>query len=293
MTQPGDIRLERLGERSRSPHRLGRSIEHDPRSLRFAAPVLPRSAIESRHWTRRAAVLDQGDLGSCTGNAAAGWVGTDNAARMGLVEYGGRAVDETFAVDLYHRATTLDEFDGTYPPEDTGSSGLGAAKALEQVGLCAAYTHAFSLQALETALQTGPVLVGIPWYTSMFAPGADGVVPVDESSGLAGGHELCVDELDTVNGLVGFTNSWGVGWGSSGRGFFKLADMARLLAADGDCTVPAATAVPPAPPAPGPGAASFLVALPLADALAVRSRARRAHVAPERWIADRLATYLR
>lgn len=257
MTQPGDIRLERLGERSRNPHRLGRHVQHDPKSLRYAAPVLPRSAIESKRWTRRAAVWDQGQLGSCTGNAAAGWVGTDNAARMGLVEVGGRAVDEAFAVDLYHRATMLDEFNGVYPPEDSGSSGLGAAKALQQIGLSPSYQHAFSLQALESALQSGPVLVGISWYNSMFTPGADGVVPVDESSGLAGGHELCVDQLDTVRGLVGFTNSWGTGWGEEGRGYFRLADLAALLAADGDVTVPAATAQP-TPPGPEPRPFSWL-----------------------------------
>lgn len=251
MTEPGGVLLERLGERSRNPHRLGRHLEHDPRSLAYAAPVLPRSALASRHWTRRAAVLDQAQLGSCCGNAAAGWVGTDNSTRTGLAEINGRAVDETFAVDLYHRATELDEFDGTYPPEDTGSSGLGAAKALQRIGLCSSYTHAFSLHALETALQAGPVLVGIPWYNSMFDPDPDGVVTVDMESGLAGGHEFCVDELDLERGLIGFTQSRGTAWGSSGRGFFRRADLAALLAADGDVTVPAAP-VGPIPPGPPP-----------------------------------------
>jgi hypothetical protein len=250
VTQPADIRLERLGERSRNPHRLGRHIQLDPKSLRFAAPVLPRSAIRSQHWTRRAAVFDQGDLGSCTGQAAAGWVGTDNAARLGLVSTAHGRVDEAFARDVvYHLATQLDEFDDEWPTIDTGSSGLGAAKALVRLGLCSSYTHAFSPQALETALQTGPVLVGVSWYNSMFDPGPDGVVPVDTDSGLAGGHEFCVDELDVVNGLVGFCNSWGTGWGSGGRGYFKLADLARLLAEDGDCVIPAAPTSPaPAPP---------------------------------------------
>jgi hypothetical protein len=253
VTQPGGVRLERLGERPGNPHRLGRHVAHDPRSLRYAAPALPRSAIVSQRWTRRAAVLDQGDLGSCTGNAAAGWVGTDNASRIGLVEVGGWVVDEAFAVDLYHRATTLDEFDGVYPPEDSGSSGLGAVKALQQIGMAASNTHAFSLQALESALQSGPVLVGIPWYDSMFTSAPDGVVPVDDSSGLAGGHELCVDELDLERGLVGFTNSWGTDWGEGGRGYFRLADLAALLASDGDVTMPAALAVPgPVPPGPRP-----------------------------------------
>lgn len=249
MTQPG---IRQLPEAPDAPHRLGRHVFHDPRSLAYAAPLLPRSAIRSVRWTRRAAVWDQGELGSCCGQAAAGWVGTDNSSRIGLVKIGGRAVDETFAVDLYHRATELDEFPGTYPPADTGSSGLAAAKALQQIGQCSSYAHAFSLQALETALQSGPILVGIAWYNSMFAPGPGGVVPVDESSGLAGGHELCVDELDVDRGLVGFTNSWGSGWGEAGRGFFRYSDLARLLADQGDVTVPAAAVTPGPPPGPLP-----------------------------------------
>lgn len=253
MTEP-----HRLLEEPDAPRRLGRHVQHDPRSLRYAAPVLPRSAIQSKRWTRRAAVWDQGQLGSCTGNAAAGWVGTDNSSRMGLVETGGRPVDEAFARDVvYHLATTLDEFPDQWPTVDTGSSGLGAAKALRSLGLCSSYTHAFSLQALETALQSGPVLVGIPWYNSMFTPGPDGVVPVDASSGLAGGHELCVDELDLERGVVGFTNSWGTGWGEGGRGYFRLEDLAALLADDGDVTVPAAPAQP-TPPGPGPRPFSWL-----------------------------------
>jgi hypothetical protein len=234
-----------------APHGLGRHVHHDPRSLEFAAPVLPRVALESHRWTRRAPVFDQGQTSSCVGNAAAGWIVTDNATRPGLTAVAGRVVDESYALEVaYHLATELDDFPGEYPPDDEGSSGLGAAKALKSLGLCSSYTHAFTVQALETALQSGPVLVGVTWYNSMFSPDADGVVPVDVSSGQAGGHELCVDELDLERGWVGFTNSWGVGWGSSGRGFFRFEDLASLLRDDGDCVIPAAPVAPGPPPFP-------------------------------------------
>lgn len=190
---------------------------------------------------------------NCTGQAAAGWVATDNATRPGVRRVGETWVDEAYAVNLYHLATTFDEFDGTYPPEDGGSSGLGAAKALQSLGLCSGYTHAFSVPAMLTALQAGPVLIGIPWFNSMWEP-VDGRVTVDPSSGLAGGHELCVDQLDVDSGYVGFANSWGTGWGSDGRGLIDLADLQTLLADDGDCTVPTPVAVPagPTPPVPSP-----------------------------------------
>lgn len=45
--------------------RLGRRVFHDPRSLAYAHPVLPKSAIQTVEWTRRIPILDQGRLGSC------------------------------------------------------------------------------------------------------------------------------------------------------------------------------------------------------------------------------------
>lgn len=271
MTQPAGLRLEKLGERSRNPHRLGRSIQHDIRSIRYATPVLPRSAIRSVRWERRVPVFDQDhyrqpdgteiSLGSRTGNAAAGWVGTDNAVRQGLTVAAGAAVDEAFAVRLYHLATTLDEFDGEYPPEDSDSSGLGAAKALRELGLCAGYQHAFTVQAALSALQSGPVMTGTPWHNSMFEPASDGRVTVDTSSGLAGGHEYLIDEYDADRQRVWFPNSWG-DWGINGRAYLTVDDWAALLADSGDVTVPAAPAiiVPPPPPAGCvPGAISRLL----------------------------------
>ena len=43
--------------------RLGRHVLHDPRSLRYAHGVLPKAAIRSVDWVRRAPVFDQGQLG--------------------------------------------------------------------------------------------------------------------------------------------------------------------------------------------------------------------------------------
>lgn len=178
---------------------LGRHVEHDPRSLAYAHGVLPKSAIKPVAWTRRIPVLDQGQLGSCTGNAGTGLLGTDSAARRGLTSVtitaaaakasrgrfaaGEHALDETFAVALYSLATVLDSVASQYPPTDTGSSGIGVAKALQTLGLATRYTHAFSLAALDSALQTGPVMIGIPWLNSMFEPSADGRIVVDRSSG--------------------------------------------------------------------------------------------------------------
>jgi hypothetical protein len=236
--------------------RLGRHVEHDPRSLAFAHGVLPKAAIKSVDWTRRAPIFDQGNLGSCTGNAAAGLVATDFRDRTGLTSVTINdevlPVDEDFAVRLYSLATQLDEFDGAYPPDDTGSSGLGAAKALKKVGLSTGYTHAFSLTALLSALQAGPVMVGTVWLESMFEVDADGYVTVDRKSSVAGGHEFVLSAYDIGRQALRIDNSWGDSWGVRGSAWLTQADMQWLLAQQGDVTVPAWVTVPTPPPAPAP-----------------------------------------
>lgn len=238
----------------RQDPRLGRHVHHDPRSLRFARGVLPASAIKTVDWTRRAPIFDQGNLGSCTGNAAAGLLGTDSAAREGLtsVTVSGNVlpVDETLAVQVYSLATQLDSFQGAYPPDDTGSSGLGAAKALVKLGLATKYTHAFSLDALKSALQTGPVMVGTVWLESMFDVHPDtGYVHVDRTSQVAGGHEYVLSAFDTSTLAFRLDNSWGESWGVKGSAWLTQADTQWLLGQHGDITVPVWAVAPVPKPA--------------------------------------------
>ena len=49
--------------------RLGRHVEHDPRSRAFSAGT---AAFKTIRHLRHGKAFDQGDLGSCTGNAMAG-----------------------------------------------------------------------------------------------------------------------------------------------------------------------------------------------------------------------------
>lgn len=256
-----------IEQRHRPGRHLGRHVEHDPRSLRYAHGVLPKSAIKSVEWTRRIPILDQGDLGSCTGNAATGALGTDSASRTattsvtisaagaaasrGLFAAGVHVLDEKFAVALYSLATILDGVSGQYPPADTGSSGIGVAKALQALGLAAGYTHAFSIAALNSALQTGPVLIGIDWYASMFETATDGRILVDKKSQLDGGHELELSKFDAGAGEYWIPNSWSETWGQAGWAYLTTTDLTWLLGQQGDVTVPA-FAFPPQPTPPVP-----------------------------------------
>lgn len=246
-----------------TPFPLGRHVEHDSRSLMYGAPVLPKSAITSINWGRSVPVLDQGQLGACVGFAATGVLGTSSLGRTGVpgvvisnagsVASGGiftpgiHQLDYSFAIKLYSLCTALDTFAGTYPPTDTGSSGLGAAKALQALGLATGYVHAFSVPALTSALQSSPVMIGIPWYESMFETSADGKIIVDRSSRLAGGHELELNGWTSDNGAFWVCNSWGTSWGRNGWGYFGTDDLTWLLSQDGDVTVPKISAPTPTP----------------------------------------------
>ncbi|MFB6805492.1 C1 family peptidase [Streptomyces sp. NPDC056387] len=244
--------------------RLGRHVQHDSRSLAYAHGVLPKSAIRSVDWTRRIPVLDQGRLGACTGNAGTGLLGTDSAGRegqtavtispagaaasRGLFAAGSHLLDEAFAVALYSLATRLDAYRGSYPPTDTGSSGLGVAKALKALGLASSYSHAFAVAALDSALQSGPVMIGIPWLQSMYDTATDGRILVQRTSPVSGGHEIELNRFDASAGEYWLTNSWGTGWGQAGSGYLTAADLQWLLSRQGDVTIPVWTA--PARPEP-------------------------------------------
>ena len=244
------------------PYPLGRHVEHDDRSRVFAHAELLPDALTSVAWTRRVPIFDQGRLGSCTGNAFAGLVGTDSAGRpgtasitvtngdaAGIIPVGTHPVDENLAVALYRLATRLDDIPGQYPPQDTGSSGLGAAKALCAIGVARSYSHAFSRTAVRSALQSGPVAVGTVWLESMFNIDGDGSVCVDRASAVAGGHEYVLSAWDATEDMYTIANSWGVSWGRDGYATITGADLAWLLSQDGDVTVPAFTSStqPPTP----------------------------------------------
>ncbi len=249
----------------------GRHVEHDPRSLAYAHGVLPESALKPVQWTRRIGILDQGKIGSCTGNALTGVLGTDSAGRTastsvtvkadskGVFTAGTYALDEVFAVKAYTLNTKLDNIQGEMPAEDTGSSGVACGKSGQQLGLLSGYTHAFALAALKSALQMSAAMIGIVWLNSMFDPTGDGTLTVDHSSGVAGGHELVVSGWD--GSRFRLDNSWGTSWGNAGSCWVKEADMQWLLSQDGDVTVPVYATAPQPEPTPTPADPDMAFAL--------------------------------
>lgn len=262
--------MSRVIERERLPYhpRLGRSVNHDSESRRYAIPErdVPIKSVQHR---RSVPIFDQGDLGSCTGNAGVGCTGTGSfygTLNSLALTY---AWDESGAVGLYGRATAIDSYAGTYPPDDTGSDGLSVAKALKEAGEISGYLWAFTPDAARQALMSTPLITGISWYEGMFNSDPSGQVTV--SGPLAGGHEIVIvgyvprGTTPSNDDRVWFDNSWGTGWGVSRPGqptagsfWMAWGAYAELLADNGDVTqfvpisqpAPTPTPVPPAPDDP-------------------------------------------
>ncbi|MEU5323017.1 hypothetical protein AB0G67_40635 [Streptomyces sp. NPDC021056] len=245
------------------PH-LGRHQVLDPRSLAYRRRY-DGQPLRATAWEPRIPVLDQQNLqaqgirtaaygldydvdalASCTGNAATALISTlldkQQAAAAGLHTGDARAAEE-WAINLYAQATGLDQWhDQTWPSEDCGSSGLGVAKALRARGLIDQYGHATTAAELCALLQTGPVLMGLPWHAAFTqTDDPDGLIDTDPhwaDSTLEGGHEVCVIALDAVSFSAGqlvpdhtvlrFRNSWGSTWADRGDGRMRLSTYLAL-----------------------------------------------------------------
>lgn len=240
-----------------SPALLGRRVEHDERSRLY--PARTSDKLRNRSHRLWGGVLDQGNLlaqgihttelvgasldadalGSCTGNAAAGAMNTTPLRR------GRKLYDETDAIRFYSWASLNDAYDGGYPDQDTGSSGLAVGMALVRDKVISRVEHAFGLEHTLGALMLNSALLGIPWRNDMFRPNEHGFVT--NTGGLAGGHEIVLHAVHIHEEWVCAINSWGPEWGGwkdkYGRpvhqGHFRMTfdTLRSLLANDGDVTV--------------------------------------------------------
>jgi hypothetical protein len=252
------VTINRIEEHVVHGKRLGRHV--DARLRQLARPYAgPRKTVTSVTWERGIQILDQGDVGSCTGNAMTGALGSGplfKALPAGIT------LDENEALKLYSEAEVIDG-DGPYPPNDNGSAGTSVAKAAEDDGLISGFTHYTDLESTLQALMDGPVILGVNWYSSFDTPAADGTVTIGADAYVRGGHEVVARVVDAEAQMIGLDNSWGTSWGTGGSFRMSYATLERLLSENGDCTapLPLAAPVPPAPvPAPQPSPAPGLLA---------------------------------
>lgn len=198
--------------------------------------LLPATADRSRPkaWAGPYVRLDQGQEGACVGF---GWTTElmSNPVRVRPPGYstspsGVRAAN-SYAAALYHQAQQIDE----WPGEDyDGTSVLAGAKVVRSRGLIEGYRWAFSTDdVVDSLILTGPVVIGVPWFYSMYDTDADGIVHVDGE--LVGGHCICITGYyPRIKGSGGqpvmrWRNSWGDSYGLNGDAYVKVSDLDALL----------------------------------------------------------------
>jgi hypothetical protein len=121
---------------------------------------------------------------------------------------------------------------------------LAVCQAAKELGWIKSYSHALSVPAALTALQSQPVITGVPWYEGFDKPDQNGLVQI--SGQIRGGHEIVVVAVDAPGKLVWLVNSWGLKYGvaSSTLGLaggcfcWSWDTWDQLLANQGDVTVP-------------------------------------------------------
>jgi len=213
----------------RGDPRLGRVIVHDPRSRNF-----PLAATIDRSTWRDKAVRIYDPLpnpnqprGNCTGCAVAMDFNAIGNRKTGQV------LDMSVADTFYSLATSLDPFDGQWPPEDTGSSTLAAAKAAVQLGYGGEYRWLFSGadEVVQTIMDGRVVRVGTYWYWDMFKRDASGRVRI--SGGVAGGHAWVARGYDIERDWV-LGRCW---WGDFKDFWLTRADLDTLLRQRGEALV--------------------------------------------------------
>lgn len=233
------IKVAKQQERPLKGARLGRHVEHDPRSKKYAVRTPSKLRLKTVIHQLFSPVLDQGDVGSCTGHALITCLSANNylnqiSDRNKFKPTKNASKNQNLALGIYQMATVIDEIYGIYPPDDTGSTGLAVAKIAKKLNLISAYKHAFNFEAALTALQAAPIIVGVNWYEGFDRPNSEGFVMATGQA--RGGHEFCIYGMDPGKGIVYARNSWGVNWGKSGNFNFSFNDLKKLLSEFGDAT---------------------------------------------------------
>lgn len=216
--------------------RLGRQCVQHPGSRAF--PM--REAVDTSTWRTKSVRLydprpnPNQPRGNCTG--------CDKAMEGNTV--GNRVRRRVLTMDdadrIYSLATTLDPWEGSWPPTDTGSSGLAASKAAQQLGLGGEYRWALGggADAVVQAIMAGRTVgVGTWWLSGMFSPKPMADLPgqylVEPTGSRRGGHQYRVhgyhEPTDTMR-----ARCWWGSWARSGVFHMKREHLNDLLMDDGD-----------------------------------------------------------
>jgi len=185
----------------------------------------------NKFYWENGAWLDQGNFGTCVGNAL--------AHRRADAPKPVTGIDEAWAQNLYVQAsgdTSMQQ----------GTSAILACRVLQDWGDISAYYWMSDADELRnTVLNVGSVCIGVYWYYSMEYPYAynnNMYININEASGIAGGHEVLVNGVNLAPAVgkpyYRIKNSWGRGWGHNGTVRVFTEDLENLIFnSDGDAVL--------------------------------------------------------
>lgn len=208
---------------------LGRQMVHDERSRSFPA----QTSIDRSSWiTKAIRIYDPSPNpkqchGECTGCAKAMQLNAVGNRVPGIV------LNKNDAHRFYSKATHLDPFDGVWPSDDNGSSGLASAKAAQELGFGGEYRHVFGgADEVVQLIQDGYVVsVGTWWYDGMFDPNDLNVI--EPTGHRVGGHQYVARGYNLSKDLV-VVRCW---WGDFQDVSIKRSHLNELLLDDGDAHI--------------------------------------------------------
>jgi Papain family cysteine protease len=221
------------------PHQLGAKPDRpDPRDYLFASRPLASAAaaIDRKFYTMVGPDfrINQGNEGTCVGHAATNVMLAGPSEHDDYLPFATEESAHQFARKLYLEASGDASYQGGMAPR------AACAKLLEW-GLIDSYWRVLQVDDITTALLTfGPVMLGVPWYFSMFDDQrslskvyGNWWIKVNMDSDLAGYHEVALTgiDLDPDDGAppwVRVQNSWGSGWGWNGTARLTLENLRRL-----------------------------------------------------------------
>lgn len=208
----------------------------DPRNLAHRITATQDLSQKSVLWTPGPVVLDQGEEGACVG------FGTSGEAAASPVRVPHITNDVAFSV--YNRAKEIDEFEGV---DYEGTSVRAGMLVGREKGWWTGFQWATNIPAFLTALQTGPVVIGLEWWDGMYdAP--NGILRA--TGKVVGGHCILVTGYTPKHPVLRvpafrLRNSWGPSWGLNGSAYIEASALEDLVfGRGGEAAVPVGRKLP-------------------------------------------------